>query len=115
MKQEEIIRYQFDGLTTEVLEWECLTPTVFLKESVRDEMAKKEIILAYLKASKMLFEGLNADNNPNCFMKVIRKNQVCMPFLYVCRHALELSIKLRIQFETKKMFQGIDFWNCIIN
>lgn len=106
MKREELIKHQFDGLTAEIYDWECLTPTVFLKESVKADIAEKEMVMAYLRTSELLYNGLVIDNNPAYHVKVVRSNQICMPFLYVCRHSLELSIKLRIRFEIKKTVSG---------
>lgn len=106
MKKEELIRHQFDGLTAEIYDWECLTPTVFLKESLKGDIAEKEMIMAYLRAAELLYCGLLRDNNPLYHMKVVHSNQICMPFLYVCRHSLELSIKFRIRFQIKKTISG---------
>ncbi|MDE7124801.1 MAG: hypothetical protein K2N83_04880 [Eubacterium sp.] len=106
MMREEIIKYQFDGLTAEIYDWECLTLAVFLKESVKRDIAEKEMIMAYLRASERLYNGLVIDNNPPYHIKVVRFNQICMPFLYVCRHSPKLSIKLRIRFEIKKNISG---------
>ncbi len=106
MKKEDFIRHQFEGLTSEIYDWECLTPTVFLKKSVKGNIAEKEMIMAYLRAAEFLYTGLLMDNNPAYHMKVFRTNQICMPFLYVCRHSLELSIKLLIHFETENSVSG---------
>lgn len=106
MKREDLIRHQFDGLTSEIYNWECLTPTAFLKEDVKKEAAEKELIFAYLRAAEFLYIGLSTENNPVYHVKVFKTNQICMPFLYVCRHALELSIKLRLRFETQKSISG---------
>ena len=106
MKRDELIKHQFEGLTAEIYDWECLTPTVFLKESVKTDITEKEMVMAYLRASELLYNGLLIDNNPTYHIKVLRSNQICMPFLYVCRHSLELSIKLRIRFEIKKTVSG---------
>lgn len=58
MKREEIIKQQFDELTAEIYDWECFTPTVFLKESVKADIAEKEMVMAYLRASELLYNGL---------------------------------------------------------
>lgn len=39
-------------------------------------------------------------------MKVVRFNQICVSFLYVCCYSLELSFKFRIRFEIKKIVLG---------
>lgn len=61
------------------------------------------MIMAYLKAAELLCCGLLRDNNPLDHMRVVRSNQICMPFLYVCRHSIELSIKFRNLFQIKKI------------
>ena len=106
MKREEIFKHQFDGLTAEIYDWECLTPTVFLKEIVKADIAEKEMVMAYLRAAELLCCGLVRDNNLLYHMKVVRSNQICMPYLYVCRHSLELAIKFRIRFKIKKTVSG---------
>lgn len=58
MKREEIIKHQFDGLTVEICDWEYLTPTVFLKNSVKGDIAEKEMVMAYLRAAELLYGGL---------------------------------------------------------
>ncbi len=85
MKKDDLIRHQLDGLTSEVYEWECLTPTVFFKDKIKLEKSEKEIVLAYLRVAEFVYYGMFNDNNPIPHMKVIRNNQVCMPFLYLCR------------------------------
>ncbi len=106
MKKEDVIKHQFNGLTSEISDWECLTPTVFLKQDVKEEASEKEIIFAYLRAAEILHSGLKNDNNPSYHLKIIHSNQVCMPFLYICRHALELSIKYRLRLETQESITG---------
>ena len=106
MKTEELIRHQFDRLTAEIYDWERLTPTVFLKEGIKCDIAEKEMIMAYLRAAELLYCGLLQSNNPLYHMIVVRSNQICMPFLYVCRHTLELSIKFRIRFQINKTVSG---------
>lgn len=74
MKREEIIRHQFDGFTAEIYDWECLTPTVFLKENVKGDIVEKEMVMAYLRAAELLCCRLVRDNNPLYHMKVVRFN-----------------------------------------
>lgn len=64
------------------------------------------MILAYLRAAEFLCAGLIAGNYPTYHMNVFRNNQICMPFLYVCRHALELAMKFRLRVEINKSVSG---------
>ena len=113
LKVENLIRDQFDGLTKEVLEWESVSNAVFLKDKFRKESLNNEIINAYLNASKSLFVALDRDNNPTAGIKLLKSNQMCMPFLFLCRHTVELAIKHKYEEKNSKEISGhklSDLW-----
>lgn len=61
-------------------------------------MAEKEIVDAYLNAAESIYCRFEQLNNPEKGMiKVFWTNQMCMPFLYMCRHTVELAIKYRLK------------------
>lgn len=108
------IRKSFNGLTAEVREWECLLLSAFLKEEIRKEKSEMEIARAYMHAAEVLFESFNNENNPVPGIKLFRNNQMCMPMLFLSRHAIELTIKIVIENITKKVEKGHelqDLWD----
>ncbi len=77
------MRHQFDGLIAEVYDWGCLTPIVFLKESVKADMAEKEMVMAYLRwcvsvkyVCRFYMAGGFAERNRGCGFRVTLKNNI---------------------------------------
>lgn len=96
--ENKFIKSNIQYGTKEVGEWECLTPTVFYKEEIRKHMAEKEIVDAYLNAAESIYVRFDKLNNPEKgLIKVMWSNQMCMPFLYMCRHTVELAIKYKLK------------------
>ena len=117
ISENDFIRYQLDGFS-ELHKWECLNPTAFLKEEFRDNAAEKEVVLAYANAAKKTAQMLNNENNeePN-LMKIIYDNSLCFPFLFLCRHTVELSIKRAISVLSgeEKSIHGIrKLWDFLV-
>lgn len=101
--ENKFIRNSFNGLTEEVYKWDCISFSPFYKKKLQSQMAEKEILNAYLHSAECLYIAFYCENNPAEKMKVFRTNQMCMPFLFLCRHAIELSIKLFIKIKSKKV------------
>lgn len=98
MMENKFIKSKIQFGTREIWKWECLTPTVFYKEEIRKKMAEKEIVASYLNAAESIYCRFEQLNNPEKEMiKVFSNNQMCMPFLYMCRHTVELAIKYRLK------------------
>lgn len=114
MLENKFIKSKIHFGSNEIWEWECLTPTVFYKEEIRKNMAEKEIIDAYLNASESIYSRFHQLNNPEKGMiKVFWTNQMCMPFLYMCRHTVELAIKYRLKQLGVKYNSIHKLWNTL--
>lgn len=112
--ENKYIRKGFDGLTEEVYGWEQLSWAPFLKEEFRKKEAEKELAASYMHAAEMLYVIMYNENNLATNMKVFRKNQLCMPMLFLCRHTIELTLKLVIESRTNKIEEGHELdilWN----
>lgn len=90
----------------EAMDWEVVTPTAFFKEECRGKKAEKEIVEGYLKSAEYLYMCFIKDNNPLQGLKVFKNDQMCMPFLYLCRHTLELTLKMKIEKKQEKVEVG---------
>jgi len=102
LSENDFIRYQLDGFS-ESSKWECLNPSAFLRNEFRGSTAENEVVLSYANAAERMAQMLISENNaiPN-LLKVIRINSLCLPFLFLCRHTVELSIKRTINLCTGK-------------
>ncbi len=116
--ENKFIRENFNGLTEEVYKWDFISISPFFKEELRSKTSEKEIIDAYLHSAECLYMCFHKESNPREKMKVFRMNQMCMPFLYLCRHTLELLIKAVLnskQGNVKKIHKLQELWNELKN
>lgn len=116
--ENKFIREKFNGLTEEVYKWDFISISPFFKEEIRSKTAEKEIIDAYLHSAECLYMCFHKESNPVEKMKVFRTNQMCMPFLFLCRHTLELLIKAVLnnkQGKIKKIHRLQELWNELKN
>lgn len=112
--ENQYIRKSFNGLTEEVYEWEQLNWAPFVKEEYRKAEAERELASSYMHAAEMLYAIMFNENNPGIHLKVIRANQLCIPMLFLCRHAIELTLKMVIESITKEIEEGHELdklWN----
>ena len=112
--ENKFIRSKFDGLTEEFYKWDCISFAPFYKKEFKSEIAEKEIIDAYMHSAECLYIAFYNENNPAEKMKLFRTNQMCMPFLFLCRHTIELSIKLVIKNKSEKVIKTHklnELWN----
>ncbi|MBQ2873230.1 MAG: hypothetical protein IJE89_04465 [Bacilli bacterium] len=87
----KFIKKNFNGLTKEVHEWELVKlSTVFKPEYKQGNV---EITRSYLNAAKKLYLALKLESHPEPGMTTLKTDQLTMPFLYLCRHTIELAIK----------------------
>lgn len=88
----KFIRDKFDGLTSEIHKWDLLKISTILKQEYKQ--GNVEIAVSYLNAAKKLYMDLKKENHPQEGVSTLRTNQLTIPFLYLCRHTVELSIKV---------------------
>lgn len=104
--ENKYIRKKFDGLTAEVHDWECLLISSFYKEEIRKISAEKEIVEAYMHAANSLYSNLSIENHPSDGITVFRTNQMCIPVLFLLRHAIELTMKLVLEKNNSNVENG---------
>lgn len=96
------IRERIDLLKGEGHEWDLLTTSSLYKKELRKNNSKEEMIKSYLNASKNMYYVFKKNNHPNPGLSVIWSNPLCIPFLFLCRHTLELSIKYYLEKQNIK-------------
>jgi len=112
--KNKYIKYQFDGLTEEIYDWDELSFAAFYKEEIRMKETEKQITASYIHAAEMVFKTMRIENNPVTNCKIFRENNLCIPMLFLCRHAIELTIKLVLESKTDKIQDGHklqNLWN----
>ena len=78
-------------------DWDLLSISSLHKNELRKCNGKKEMIQSYLNASKKMYDILKKNNHPESNISIIWNNSLCIPFLFLCRHTIELSIKYYLE------------------
>ena len=88
-------KYQMNGLNDPTLqEFQFLSYSPLLKEEYRHEKAEKEYIDSYMEAAKIIAQNGRIHNSAIKF--VIMSYSLALPCIFLCRQALELSMKRAI-------------------
>ena len=95
--KNRFIRERIDLKKGEGHDWDLLCTSSLYKENLRKNSGKKEMIQSYLNASKKLYEIFKRYNHPDPMISVIWSDPLCIPFLFLCRHTIELSIKYYLE------------------
>lgn len=88
------IREKFDGLTSEIHNWDLMkTSAIFKPEYKKGNI---ELTYSYLNSAKCLYNNLVENNHPIKGITVIITNSLVIPFLFLCRHTIELAVKTKL-------------------
>jgi len=64
----------------------------------------EELAYSYLNAAKCLYMDLQKQNHPDKKLLVFRTGPLVIPFLFLCRHTIELAIKASL--DKQKIIYG---------
>lgn len=78
------------------MEWDSFTISSWYKDEEKEKEIKLEYLNAYLNASKDIQKALYARTHINPGTTTYRNDQTCVPFLFLCRHLIELTIKYKL-------------------
>lgn len=75
--------------------WRIVRTSAFFKDQFRLDFAEKEIMASYKLALDCLYEAMknSLPERTHVFIQVLRSGDYTIPFLFACRHLLELSLK----------------------
>lgn len=92
LNQESYIKYQMNGLDDPSLrKYQLLATSPLLKKEYKNNKATSEYIDSYMNAARILVD-FNTDHTDH-YMINFGNWSVALPCIYLCRHALELSMK----------------------
>lgn len=79
-------------------EWDFLTLEPFWDKDHDERELKREYLRAYIEAAKNIqsshYRRTHPNNIPGMFFI---KDQTCIPFLFLCKHTLELAMKYKLE------------------
>lgn len=98
-------------------EWDIVAPSVIFKDEYKNDEAEKEVILGYANALNCIANSLLKQNHSPAVVMTLRTNSLTIPFIFLARHTVELSLKyicelLNIEYKPKHSL--ITLWNDII-
>lgn len=64
-----------------------------LKKEFKDCENEKEIINSYANAVNYIANGIKEQNHPSAGVLNVRMNSLVVPFIFLCRHTVELILK----------------------
>lgn len=96
------IQEQINIAKGEAKEWDLLSTSLLYKETIRKDEGKKELIYSYLTSSKEMYIIFKRKTHPDKGLTLILENPLCIPFLFLCRHTLELSLKYYMEHHNIK-------------
>lgn len=77
----------------EAYEWYLLNTSSIYKEEFRKDSSKKELIESYLNAAKNIYEQMAISTHAYGATYVFRSDTLSIPFLFLCRQTIELTLK----------------------
>ncbi len=99
------------NIKNDALEWALIKSSVFIIEEERKKVAEVEMIDSYIHCMTQICEIMKKEFAE---VYVIRSYSLCIPYLFVCRHSVELILKKSIEKVTNKVKRGhniLNLWN----
>lgn len=113
--KEMFVRDGFEKYITN--EWDIIASASILKKEYKDKEAEKEVILGYANALNCIADSLLKQNHSSAVIMTLRTNSLTIPFIFLARHTVELSLKYicrLLNIECKPKHGLITLWDKII-
>ena len=109
------VRDKFDNYITD--EWDIVASSSSFKEEFKNDESEKEVILSYANALNCITQSLLQQNHSPILVMTIRTNSLTIPFIFLARHTVELTLKyicklLNITFPPKHKLMNL--WKKIV-
>ena len=80
-------------------DWDIIkVGTIFYKNYQHSSI---DLVRSYLNAAKNIYSSFRKENHPRNGVALFLDNQLSIPFLFLCRHTIELAIK--VVLDSKKI------------
>lgn len=117
VKPETLYKKQMNGLSDPSLyDFDPLVSSLFLREPYKEESFEHEFIYGFLKAATVIAKSNHQQKTTQKLYGIYCLSSVslALPCLYLCRHAIELTLKRAIKQiggKPKITHNLIDLWN----
>lgn len=86
------------------MEWVLLKTSAFWKKELRMNQAEIEIIDSYIKCMDIICNQIKNDFREG--MHILRTYSLCIPYIFICRHLIELILKRSIERKKDEVKNG---------
>lgn len=97
------IKEHYD-VKTDSLEWIPLKSSAYFNKEIRKNQAEMEMIDSYIESMEIMYIGIKNELREG--MCILRTYSLCVPYLYICRHIIELIIKKSIEGKLQETKNG---------
>ena len=96
----------------DAMDWALLKSSALFKIEYKKKQSEMEIIDSYIEGMNAMCEKIKKDFRIG--MYVVKTYSLCIPYLFMCRHTIELILKKSIEnkiSDTKKGHDNLKLWN----
>lgn len=98
--------------------WDMVMPAAIFKDEFKSDEAEIETVLSYANALNCITNELLKQNHSPTTPMVLNRNSLALPFIFLARHTVELSLKylcnvLNLEYQFKHRL--ITLWDKIVD
>lgn len=97
----KFIKEKLNRSEEDIFAWDIISITPLLKSEYKK--GDDEILSSYLNAAKSVYNCISEQNHLNGPVTILRIGSLVVPFMFLCRHTIELAIKFALDK------QGIEY------
>ena len=83
------------NINKDSMEWAILKTSAYFKEEYRKKQAETEIVDSYICCMNVICNQIENEFIEGGY--ILKEYSLCIPFLYICRHTIELVLKKSIE------------------
>lgn len=92
-ERDFFIRDNLDWHSTDLFNWDMVLVSSLYKKEYKNDENEKEVINGYANAVDCIANEIKVQNHPSVGVLAFRSNSLVMPFIFLCRHTIELILK----------------------
>lgn len=96
---KEKIDIRYDSMT-----WAMLKVSACFKDEYKKEQSEIEIIESYIECMNIVCNKIVKEFRAG--MSILKTYSLCIPYVFICRHTIELILKKSIENKTRKIEVG---------
>ena len=98
-ERDSFIKDNLDLHFPDWFNWDMVLVSSLYKKEYKDDENEKEVINGYANAVDCIANAIKVQNHPRVGVLAFRSNSLVVPFIFLCRHTVELILKyLRKRF-----------------